>query len=39
MLSLGGGKRETSVVWAKTAGVGTLKAQYVQKNSKAGVLK
>jgi len=31
MLYLGDGKRQTSVLWAKTAGIGTLKAQYVQK--------
>jgi hypothetical protein len=31
MLSLGDGKRQTSVIWAKTAGIGLLKAQYAQK--------
>jgi hypothetical protein len=31
MLYVGDGKRQTSVLWAKTAGIGTLKAQYVQK--------
>jgi hypothetical protein len=31
MLYLGDGKRQTGVVWAKTACIGTLKARYVQK--------
>jgi hypothetical protein len=31
MIYLGDGKRQTSVVWTKTAGIGTLKAQYVGK--------
>jgi hypothetical protein len=31
MLYLGDGKRQTGVVWAKTAGLGALKVQYVQK--------
>ena len=31
MIYLGDGKRQTSVVWTKTAGIGTLKAQYVEK--------
>jgi len=31
MLYLGDGKRQTGVVWAKTAYIGTLKARYVQK--------
>jgi hypothetical protein len=39
MIYLGDGKRLTGVVWAKTACLGALKAQYVQKNSRAGVLK
>ena len=31
MIYLGDGKRQTSVVWTKTAGIGTLKAQYLEK--------
>jgi hypothetical protein len=31
MLYLGDGKRQTCAVWAKTAGIGALKAQYAQK--------
>jgi hypothetical protein len=39
LLYLGDGKRQTSAVWAKKAGIGALKAQYAQKNSRTGVLK